>query len=83
MRKVPMPELGLPLQNVEVKFFDKGVFFECLLSNEENNGDEQKFNFWFILNYEGKKLGSYIYESRLGNILSANRTRSNIGFGIV
>ena len=76
-----MPELGFPLQNVEVRFYNGGIFFECLLTHEENEDNEQKFNFWLFLNYEGRKLGSYIYESRSGNILSTNRTRTDISFG--
>ena len=81
MHNIPAPELGFPLQNVEVRFYDQGVFFESLFSNGENEDNAQKLNFWFFINYEGRKCGSYIYESRSGNILSSNRTRTDISFG--
>merc|ERR1719244_1611486 len=38
-------------------------------------------NMWTFLDFQGEKVGSYIYESRLGSLASENKTHLSFGHG--
>ena len=65
-------------QDPVITCFEDGIFMESSMTAE----DDIKMNMWTFFNFEGGKVGSYIYESKLGSITSRNKTKLTFGHGI-
>ena len=61
-----------------ITYYEHGIFLESSMTAEE----DIKMNMWTFFNFEGSKVGSYIYESKLGSVTSSNKTRITFGHGI-
>jgi len=69
---------GLELEALPlITLYQEGVFIESSMTAE----DDIKMNMWTFLDFQGKKVGSYIYESRLGFLASENKTHLSFGHG--
>eukprot|EP00092_Neocalanus_flemingeri_P003557 GFUD01003815.1.p1 GENE.GFUD01003815.1~~GFUD01003815.1.p1 ORF type:complete len:496 (+),score=83.31 GFUD01003815.1:28-1515(+) len=75
--KYSAPEFNGPLVPISITCHENGVFIEGCMTAEE----DIKMNMWVFLNFEGGKIGSYIYESKLGTLVSGNKTGIVFGHG--